>query len=660
MYDTVVATPTPSERNILSILTRERLVSLGREFGVSVSSRAKKETQIESLTSSGQLRFTELLRILGRDELRAACKANGLDDSGRARAVLATRLLDAHGADANEAPEHIFAPTNDRKDIPHPGDIARVRHRQYQDGTWTCQYPDEEPRSLGSEDYSEPLELILSKKLAEYTDLAQPAKGKGKLVFINLQKRLLSSFEAFHRTLDVHARSVGKANAEASAPRASLFADADEYGVDDDAQEQADASDIERASKQLKTPEARAKELLDELVSLAAQYRRAPDAKVLALLDWIRRHQCAGVRLGGAQGEGQELPWSDTRVILFTEYGDTKRYLWQLLTTAAQRTDRGDERIMQFHGGMSDEQREEVQIAFNGAPDEYPDMPDSWQPTLDALRPPRGRTEPFWEWRRRPPLPVVFRALDKMDSSRVHLHLQHPFVQRILSRFRSQGYSAQDLSRVTIIRNPEDALVRVVAFGRLSLFGPGAVRLHDQLVPVTAKWLESKGKGHLEPFTDRADRKALDLLERLLKEPASYDGVNKTVESRVLASASEDFAAVWPHIQDEADSLAHEAERKLQSRGAEESEALRQIIEAQRAAIENTIEKSDQRRLEFEPADRFEREQFEKDVDHMNNRLKRIEDELETEPRQIEELYKVVLSRLEPIGLVYLWPETRG
>ena len=126
-----MATPSPSERNILSILTRERLVALGREFGVSVSSRAKKETQIESLTSSGQLRFAELLRILGRDELRAACKASGLDDSGRARAVLAKRLLDAHGADANEAPEHIFAPTNDRKDIPHPDDIARVRHRQY-------------------------------------------------------------------------------------------------------------------------------------------------------------------------------------------------------------------------------------------------------------------------------------------------------------------------------------------------------------------------------------------------------------------------------------------------------------------------------------------------------------------------------------------------
>jgi hypothetical protein len=121
--------------------------------------------------------------------------------------------------------------------------------------------------------------------------------------------------------------------------------------------------------------------------------------------------------------------------------------------------------------------------------DEYelPEMSESWQPTLDTLRPPRGRTEPFWEWRQRKPMPVVFRALARMDGSRVHLHLQHPFVQRIPSRFLAQGYSAQDLSRVTIVRNPGDALAQVIAFGRLSLFGPGAVRLHDQLVSVAAR-----------------------------------------------------------------------------------------------------------------------------------------------------------------------------
>src|SRR5688572_23720836 len=52
---------------------------------------------------------------------------------------------------------------------------------------------------------SEHPEVQLSHLLAEYTTLMKPEKGRGRLVFINLQKRLLSSIEAFHRTLGAHA-----------------------------------------------------------------------------------------------------------------------------------------------------------------------------------------------------------------------------------------------------------------------------------------------------------------------------------------------------------------------------------------------------------------------------------------------------------------------
>ncbi len=53
----------------------------------------------------------------------------------------------------------------------------------------------------------------------------------------------------------------------------------------------------------------------------AAAERQAPhqpDAKLLALLEWIREHLCPLTR-GAA--------WKPRRVIVFTEYGDTKRYL---------------------------------------------------------------------------------------------------------------------------------------------------------------------------------------------------------------------------------------------------------------------------------------------------------------------------------------------
>jgi superfamily II DNA/RNA helicase len=1182
-----VKSPNLSDRSVLEVLTRDRLVALGREFGVSIAQRAKKDEQIRSLVDSGELQIPSLIRILGRDELRAALKAHGLDDSGRARAALAERLLKASGAATTDAPRPIFDGQRLPKETPRKRDIVRVRHRQYlvedvvpppnpgdhtliklvcldddnqgrklqvlweielgariespethglrivtkideprhfaayfhalkwsattaadgrlfqapfragikllnhqltplrkalelpranlfiaddvglgktieaglvlqelilrqrvdfvlivcpatlclqwrdemerrfglhfeiynrafmarrrqergfavnpwttharfiisyqtlrrpeyrdpllqhlgtrarksllvldeahtaapatatkyaidsrvtkvirdvaprfenrlflsatphnghsnsfsallelldpqrftrgvsvrgtkelepvmvrrlkedlrklniegfperqviqidlrhQNAGWQSRTPDTEWRSISPEKDT-PLELILSKKLREYRDLVEPLSGKSgraKLVFINLQKRLLSSFEAFYRTLQAHARSVRKAEATPSAEASLLTSEEDEYGIDDDAQEQADAEAIETISKALPTPDNQAKQLLQELLSLAEQYRGAPDAKVLALLDWIRANQCPAVKLGGATAKGKNLKWTDRRVILFTEWGDSKRYLWQLLTTAVQGTDRADERILQFHGGMSDEQREEVQLAFNGPPDEYPvriliatdaaregvnlqghcadlfhfDIPwnparmeqrngridrtlqaapevrchyffyqdrtedpvlkklvrkvdtihrelgslssiildrlgevmeqgidestgesldqaekvegrketaeaeleserkelkklqreiedageifnrsrkimdfdpnmlreivevglelsgvgpltpvntesgdprnreytlpamsDSWQPTLDALRPPRGRNEPEWEWQKKSPQPVVFKALDRMDSSRVHLHLQHPFVQRILSRFLAQGYSAQDLSRVTVVRNPEDALVRVVAFGRLSLFGPGAVRLHDQLVSVAARWKETKDKGHLEPFADRDERKILDILDRLLQASPSLDGVSAAVRERLRGSASEDFAALWTHIKDEADHLAHDVEGKLKARGAHEADLLKRILEVQREAIKRAIGGAEQLRLEFEPEDRFQKEQFEKDLEYMQGRLEGIDRELETEPKQIRELYEVVLSKLEPVGLVYLWPETRG
>jgi hypothetical protein len=57
------------------------------------------------------------------------------------------------------------------------------------------------------------------------------------------------------------------------------------------------------------------------------------------------------------------------RVILFTEYADTKRYLVELLTAALSYTDNAEQRIRQFHGGMGDDARDEVQRAFNAAPE---------------------------------------------------------------------------------------------------------------------------------------------------------------------------------------------------------------------------------------------------------------------------------------------------
>ncbi|MCB9756613.1 MAG: DEAD/DEAH box helicase, partial [Myxococcales bacterium] len=231
----------------------------------------------------------------------------------------------------------------------------------------------EPPVPLAQNLGGEPYEVELSAQLARYTELCAPKKGRGRLVFINLQKRLLSSPEAFARTLEVHAAAVQRAGGikiEVS-PQGVLFEDPETHGVDDDTLAAEEDAAIREATATLPTPTEEATALLKSMRALAQKARRQPDAKARALLAWMRAHLCPAIgRTGKLTAE--ERQWTDRRVLLFTEYGDTKRYLQALLSEAVAGTDRDDERIRVLHGGMSDEGREEVQHAFNSPPEKDP------------------------------------------------------------------------------------------------------------------------------------------------------------------------------------------------------------------------------------------------------------------------------------------------
>ena len=56
--------------------------------------------------------------------------------------------------------------------------------------------------------------------------------------------------------------------------------------------------------------------------------------------------------------------------------------------------------------------------------------------------------------------------------------------------------------------------------------------------------------------------------------------------------------------------------------------------------------------------DEAERRQREADRRAWTRRLEAIETELETEPARIADAYKVRAIRVDPLGLVYLWPRT--
>src|SRR5436190_1936181 len=115
--------------------------------------------------------------------------------------------------------------------------------------------------------------------------------------------------------------------------------------------------------------------------------------------------------------------------------------------------------------------------------------------------------------------PVAFQDPGTMTDEVVHLHLEHRVVQRLLGRFSAQGFVHHDLSRACLAQT-SDAIPRVALLGRLSLYGPGAARLHEELIPVTARWTDPKiRKGLLTPYSREAETRTLTLLEESLLQP---------------------------------------------------------------------------------------------------------------------------------------------
>src|SRR5690606_40151075 len=131
-----------------------------------------------------------------------------------------------------------------------------------------------------------------------------------------------------------------------------------------------------------------------------------------------------------------------------------------------------------------------------------------------------------WEWRRESPIrPGGCEDTGAMAEDVGHLRLEHRIVQRLLGRFMAQGFIRDDLSRACLAQS-RDAIPRVVLIGRLCLYGPRAARLHEELVPVTARWAEpSQRKQPLTPYARERALKTLDVFERALR-PSDLPGLH--------------------------------------------------------------------------------------------------------------------------------------
>ena len=248
-----------------------------------------------------------------------------------------------------------------------------------------------------------------------------------------------------------------------------------------------------------------------------------------------------------------------------------------------------------------------------------------------------------------------------MDDDVVHLHLEQRVVQRLLGRFTAQGFVHHDLSRACLAQT-SDAIPRVILLGRLCLYGPGAARLHEELIPVTARWTDPQTRrGLLVPYAREAETRTLALLDQALVPPQRRS-ITDTITQQLQACAPQDVQELLPHIQARGDAYARDAVQPLTARGEAEARAMRESLDTQQKHIAATVarhQKMDARQLSLDFGDNEdERRQLEANKRYWARRLAMLDEELRTEPHRVCAVYAVKATRIEPVGLVYLWPLT--
>ena len=262
-------------------------------------------------------------------------------------------------------------------------------------------------------------ELVLSRLLDEYRTVREErfegatrkVRAAAGLLAVGLQQRLLSSVEAFARSLKVHRATVERhwaavgAEAEEGVRRTEkgFYHQADLLittpDADDEraewAPEEAEAEEaaqieeltaateaevargatmgLTSAEDAMRSQRRRETELLDQMQEIAEAHRHLIDAKARRLMDWIRENLCPGLPLWQGKPQTPAPKWNNRRVLIFTENREgTKRWLKEILERAIQGTERADERIEVIDGLTSGARRKEIQRRFNTDPTRDP------------------------------------------------------------------------------------------------------------------------------------------------------------------------------------------------------------------------------------------------------------------------------------------------
>ncbi len=201
--------------------------------------------------------------------------------------------------------------------------------------------------------------------LQKYTGLRRKRAGSKSsktatdFVTLLLKKRLFSSPKAFLETLREHMRTLNRKGAAEHVSEGRLRAEFDRLEEDVDSDDALDERTQDALATAARASEPLSKEeqaLLARMLEWAEKEAHRPDAKATALLEWLTRT---------CRPDGK---WNDERVIVFTEYRDTQRWLQDLLVRHGFEA----ERIALLYGGLETDKRERIKAEFQAPPDRSP------------------------------------------------------------------------------------------------------------------------------------------------------------------------------------------------------------------------------------------------------------------------------------------------
>jgi hypothetical protein len=269
-----------------------------------------------------------------------------------------------------------------------------------------------------------------------------------------------------------------------------------------------------------------------------------------------------------------------------------------------------------------------------------PELSGSWAMCTDGLEHPHTH-----EIR-----PIVFdHDLVVGRDDVVLAHLNHRLVVMSLRLLRAEIWGSFDrkLYRVTARTVPSYSLdaPAVIAHARLLILGGDNQRLHEELIAAG---------GYL-----RAGR-FVRMNERQLK-----DALAAAQPHMVTAHMCTELANQWPKHKD---ALVQALEGRMRERAAslqktlsiraeKEQRDIRSILTELQESIRKELEQPAVVQLQFTGFSQDERQQYERDLDALEERASQIDDEIRQEVERIQKRFADPQPRLFPAAVTYLVPE---